>query len=88
MMDEYIKSLLSSDPESISAIRACCLLWSIGVLIVWIIISISKFSIQPVDSSVASIIMGLAVAKVGQKYVETNNRLKDEDKPNRDANAK
>lgn len=65
-----LQSLLSSDSRSASAIRAVFLAWAFVVLAVWVGLSIYKMALQPVDTSIATILMGLAVAKAGQRFAE------------------
>jgi len=55
---------------NISSNRLAFLLWTLGVLVTWIIVSISSKSLQPVDSSVAAVLGILMTGKVAQKFGE------------------
>jgi hypothetical protein len=58
------------DNGGLSATRLAFLLWATGVLVVWIISSLTNGKLQPIDSSVTTILGILMVGKVVQKFGE------------------
>ncbi len=51
-----------------SATRLAFLLWAVGVLAIWIFESINKSALQPVDSTVTTILGILMTGKVVQSF--------------------
>ncbi len=58
------------DNGGLSATRLAFLLWVAGVLTVWIISSLTNGKLQPIDSSVTTILGILMAGKVVQKFGE------------------
>lgn len=55
----------------LSASRLAFLLWSLGVLLVWAFTSLKLRALQPIDTSVVTILSALTAGKVVQRFAET-----------------
>lgn len=65
-----LSEFLEENDGSFSATRLAFLLWAIGVLTVWIIVSLQKWALQPIDGSISTILGILMTGKVIQKFGE------------------
>ncbi len=61
---------LQEDNGNFSSSRLAFLLWVVGVLFTWILLSITSGSLQPLDNSVTAILGILMTGKVAQKFGE------------------
>jgi hypothetical protein len=65
-----LSEFLQEDNGGFSATRLAFLLWVVGVLVVWIIDSISSKTLERIDPSVTAILGILMTGKVVQKFGE------------------
>lgn len=68
-----LAEFLEDGDGSLSSTRLAFLLWAIGVLVVWIIASVEKKTLQPIDSSVTTVLGILMTGKVVQKFGEAKS---------------
>ena len=64
-------SFLQEDDGKWSAARLALLLWVVGVLLIWAIVSLRMKQLQPIPESVVTVIGILTTGKVVQKFGET-----------------
>lgn len=64
------KNIFQEENGKNSATRVVFVLWGLGVLFVWILVSIGQQSLQTLDQSIIYILGILMTGKVGQKYFE------------------
>lgn len=65
-----IHEFLQEDNGGFSSSRLAFLLWALGVLIVWIVISVKSAGLQEIPDSVAMVLGILMTGKVAQKFGE------------------
>ena len=65
-----LSEFLQEDNGGFSATRLAFLLWAVGVLVVWIIESLSSKSLERIDPTVTTILGILMTGKVVQKFGE------------------
>lgn len=65
-----ILQFLQEDNGNFSSTRLAFLLWVIGVLVVWIFISIKSSTLQSINESVLILLGILMTGKVSQKFAE------------------
>ncbi|HEX5394139.1 MAG TPA: hypothetical protein VFW68_12700 [Rhodocyclaceae bacterium] len=70
-MNRSIEFLQDGDGR-LSATRLGFLLWTIGLLVVWIISSVTNNTLQPIPESVAAIVGVLMTGKVVQSFGENS----------------
>jgi hypothetical protein len=68
-MNHFLEFFQEND-GSLSATRLGFLLWVFGVFVIWAFASWSKMQLQPIDSSVITVIGILMTGKVVQKFGE------------------
>ena len=68
--------ILEDNSGGLSATRLAFLLWAVGVLVAWSIVSVRSGTLQPIDGSVQAILAILMTGKVVQRFGE-----RAEDKP-------
>jgi hypothetical protein len=69
-MENFIKSLLSDNNEGISSSRVLLLSWGMGVLIIWIYMSVLKSQLQPLGNDIVTILIALSATKTIQRFGE------------------
>jgi hypothetical protein len=69
-MKENFLQFLQEDNGSFSSSRLAFLLWAIGTLLVWVVVSYKLNSLQVIPESVITIIGILMTGKVVQKFGE------------------
>lgn len=67
--------ILQEDNGRFSSNRLVFLLWSIAVLIIWIITSLNSNTLQSIPESIVTIILILMTGKVVQKIGECKNEI-------------
>lgn len=65
-----IEEFLQEENGGFSSTRLALLLWTVGVLVIWIVNSARSGTLQPIDSSVITIMGILMGGKVVQKFGE------------------
>jgi hypothetical protein len=71
---------LKDNSGGLSATRLAFLLWVIGVLVAWCIVSVKGGSLQAIDPSVQTVLAILMTGKVVQRFGEKPEVPKDEPK--------
>lgn len=61
-----------------SVTRLVFFVWSVGVLIAWIYISIENKKMMPIDNTIVTTILGLMAGKTAQRYLEAEAAVKTE----------
>jgi hypothetical protein len=69
-LENFIKSLLSDNGDGISSLRFLLLLWGMGVLSMWIYISLMKTQLQPLGNDIVTILIALSATKAIQRFGE------------------
>lgn len=65
-----IEEFLQQEDGGFSSTRLAFLIWAVGVLVIWIISSLKNSALQPIDSTVITILGILMGGKVVQKFGE------------------
>ena len=65
-----IQEFLEEDNGALSSTRLALMLWVVGVLAAWIVVSLQTRTLAPLDSSVSAILGILMTGKVVQKFGE------------------
>jgi hypothetical protein len=65
-----LQSFLEDNSGGFSSTRLAFLLWAVGALVAWLVVSIRAESLQSLDNSVIAIIGILMTGKVAQRFGE------------------
>ena len=68
--DKKPRNIFQEENGKNSATRVVFVLWGLGVLFVWTIVSIGQQNLQNLDQSIIYVLGILMTGKVGQKYFE------------------
>ena len=68
--ENWVKQMISDNTGGASASRFLLLAWGLGVLGIWVFISIHTGVFAPIPGDVTTVLLGLSAAKTVQRFGE------------------